>query len=308
MKRVLVTGGSGFIGGHLCEALIKRGHQPVVLDRVRPSRPSAEFHSGDLSDLGGRLGSLLDNVSTVYHLAWTTKPQAANDAPYADVQSNVVSGLLLLDAIVRRASPPRLVFLSTGGAIYGRTDVERIGEDHPTVPLNAYGVSKLTFEHYLRLYHYLHDLDYIAFRPSNPYGEHQDPRGAQGAVAVFLGRLAKGEPITVWGDGSVVRDYLHIDDLTDALVRAVGYAPSADDPRVFNVGSGGGESLLELIAAMERVTGRRGVVDFTEARKADAPRVVLDIGRIKAMMGWAPTISLDEGLARTWRWITAGAR
>ena len=303
-NRILLTGGSGFIGGHLCAALQRAGHTPVVLDLLKPATPGVEFHRGDVSDLDGRHAALLDDVRAIYHLAWTTKPQSATDAPVADAQSNLIVGLRLLDALARRTNAPRLIFMSSGGAIYGETAAESISEDHPTFPLNAYGVSKLAFEHYLRLYHHIHGLDYLVFRPSNPYGERQDPNGSQGAVAVFLGHIARGDAITIWGDGSVIRDYLYVGDLADALVCALGYMPGAG-PRVFNVGSGRGVSLRELIKAIEHLTGRSSRVTFTEGRKTDAPRVVLDVTRMAHTMGWKPATSLDAGIARTWKWVEA---
>lgn len=303
VRRVLVTGGSGFIGGHLCEALSRDGFEPVVLDVVAPRTGSFEFHQGAVSDLGGRLGDLVDGVEAIYHLAWTTTPQSASDAPISDVESNIIGSLGLLDTLVRRPTRPRLIFLSSGGAVYGPAHTASIAEDHPTFPVNAYGVSKLAFEHYLRLYRHLHRLEYLVFRPSNPYGERQNPNANQGAVAVFLGKIAAGRPITIWGDGQVVRDYLYIGDLADGLARAMHYVPDSDDSRVFNVGSGEGTTLRELIAAMERVTGIAPEVVFTEPRKTDSSRVVLDIRRMAKEMGWTPATGLDEGLIRTWQWI-----
>jgi UDP-glucose 4-epimerase len=167
-KRILVIGGSGFIGTHLCIGLKAHGFIPIILDHVAPMHVDAEFHQCDMSSGADSLSTLLNSVEAIYHLAWTTKPQSANEAPLYDLQTNVVEGLRLLDRLARHPKPPRLIFVSTGGAIYGRTIDEKIGEEHPTFPLNAYGVSKLAFEHYLRLYRHLHNNDYVVFRPSNP--------------------------------------------------------------------------------------------------------------------------------------------
>ena len=301
--RVLVVGGSGFIGSHLCAGLRTKGFEVVVLDRVPQARVDVEFHQGDVTDLAGSLSGLLEDVRAVYHLAWTTKPQSASDAPLDDLNTNVLAGIRLLDRIVASGARPRIIFASSGGAVYGNTMEETISEDHPTLPLNAYGVSKLAFEHYLRLYRHLHDLDYVTFRPSNPYGEFQDPHGTQGAVAVFLGRLARDQEITVWGDGSVVRDYLYVGDLVTALISAIGYVPGDDDPRVFNAGRGKGICLRELISMMAPITGRTPRVVYSAPRKTDPPRTVLDIRRISHHLSWKPTTTMDAGLTRTWNWI-----
>lgn len=305
-RRIVVIGGSGFIGTHLCRRLIAAGDTPVVVDRVAPAMPGVEHHRVDMSSAADLWWPLLEDAAAVYHLAWTTKPQSANDDPRYDLESNVVAGVHLLDGLVRIARRPRLIFVSTGGAIYGDAAVEPIGEDSATFPLNAYGLSKLVFEHYLRLYRRNHGLDYLVFRPGNPYGEGQDSRGAQGAVAVFLGRMARGETISIWGDGEVVRDYLHVDDLVSALM--CGLEGGRDDgPRVFNVGSGHGLSLNDLLRELTAVTGIVPKVDYQPARTVDVPRVVLDITRVRHWLGWSPSISLADGLRRTWDWMRAGS-
>jgi len=302
-RKVLVLGGSGFIGRRLCQELIEAGFRPVVFDRVPPGLPGVEYHQGDMVSVGDLWRPLLEDVEAVFHLAWTTKPQSANDAPFYDLQSNVLAGVHFLDSLVQLDKPPRLIFVSTGGAVYGIPRYQPMDELHPAHPVNAYGIGKLTFENYLALYRRLHGLDYLVFRPGNPYGEGQDPAGAQGAVAVFLGRLLQEQPIAIWGDGSVVRDYLYIGDLIDAFLRGIDYRPANDDERVFNVGSGEGLSLNRLVEVLGQVTGRPPRVDYRPARKADAPTVVLGIERIRRCLGWQPATPMAEGLARTWHWL-----
>lgn len=305
LRKVLVVGGSGFIGSQLCRRLLAENYLPVVFDRVSPSVEGVEYHRGDMSTIADLWPSLLEGVEAVFHLAWTTKPQSANNDPLFDLQSNVAAGIHMLDGIARLSRPPRFIFVSTGGAVYGQTGSQPVREDFPANPINAYGISKLTLEHYLRLYHRLHGLDYLVFRPGNPYGAGQDPAGAQGAVAVFMGKLFRGEPITIWGDGEVVRDYLHIDDLVSALMAGLAYRPEADAPRVFNIGSGRGVSLNELVKILGQIAGRPAQVTYTPARKADVPQIVLDISRIRTHLGWEPKISMEQGLRRTWDWIVS---
>jgi len=305
VHKVLVVGGSGFIGSHLCRRLLAENYLPVVFDRVPSLVEGVECHCGDMSGIADLWPSLLEGVEAVYHLAWTTKPQSANNDPLFDLQSNVAAGIHMLDGIARLKHPPRFIFVSTGGAVYGQTGNQPIPEDFPANPINAYGISKLTLEHYLRLYHRLHGLDYLVFRPGNPYGEGQDPAGAQGSVAVFMGKIFRGEPITIWGDGEVVRDYLYIDDLVSALMAGLTYRPLSEDPRIFNIGSGRGVSLNELVKMLEQIAGRTTQVTYTPARKADVPQIVLDIGRIHIHLGWVPKITMEQGLKRTWDWITS---
>lgn len=308
-KRIVVIGGSGFIGTHLCRRLLAEGRTPVVFDRVAPAIEGIEYHRGDMMSAVDLWRPLIEAADAVYHLAWTTKPQSANDDPRYDLESNVVAGLHLLDGLVRLSRRPRLIFVSTGGAIYGDVRTPLVSEDHPTFPVNAYGLSKLVFEHYLRLYRRNHGLDYLAFRPGNPYGAGQDPRGAQGAVAVFLGHIDRGEPVPIWGDGSVVRDYLHVDDLVSALVRGLDVTPDEAMPRVFNIGSGQGLSLNDLLRELTAITGLVPQVDHRPARPVDAPRIVLDISRAGHWLDWSPSISRADGLRRTWEWIRSeGAR
>lgn len=305
IRKVLVVGGSGFIGSHLCRRLLADNFLPVVFDRVSPSVDGVEYHRGDMSTIADLWPSLLEGVEVVFHLAWTTKPQSANSDPLFDLQSNVAAGIHMLDGIARLSRPPRFIFASTGGAVYGQTGNQPVPEDFPANPINAYGISKLTLEHYLRLYHRLHNLDYLVFRPGNPYGAGQDPAGAQGAVAVFMGKLLRGEPITIWGDGEVVRDYLHIDDLVSALMAGLAYQPAPEAPRIFNIGSGRGVSLNELLKMLEKIAGRSAQVAYTPARKADVPQIVLDISRIREYLGWAPQITMEQGLKCTWDWIAS---
>lgn len=303
-RRAMLLGGSGFIGTHLTRRLLEDGIDPVVVDWVRPSVAGVEYHAAEMRTVADLTPALLESVEAVYLLAWTTKPQAANQSPAYDLESNVFAGLHFLDGVRGLRRRPRIIFVSTGGAVYGAPECLPTPETACARPIGAYGIGKLAFEHYLDLYRRIHGLDTLVVRPGNPYGEGQDPAASQGAVGVFLGRLARGEPIHIWGDGQIVRDYLYIRDLAEGLRLALDYRPADERvPRTFNLGSGVGVSLNELIARIEAVTGTKPDVRFDSARSVDVPAIVLDCARANNLLGWEARTSLDEGLARTWAWV-----
>ena len=300
--RCLVVGGNGFIGGHLVWRLVEGGHGVQVYDRgpsrFRPAPGEAGYVEGDLGNYG-LLREAVEGAEVVYHLVSTTLPKTSNDDPVYDVRSNLVDTLQLLEACVD-AGVRKVVFASSGGTVYGPPRSTPITEDHPTDPISSYGITKLAVEKYLGLFHHLHGLDYAALRISNPYGPYQNPEGQQGAISVFLSRIRAGRPITIWGDGGVVRDYLYVLDLVDALELA---ATVETSDKVLNVGSGMGASLNALIDIMAEVVGEEPVVEYLSARRLDVPVSVLDIGRATEELGWQPETGLAEGIARTWDWI-----
>jgi UDP-glucose 4-epimerase len=198
----------------------------------------------------------------------------------------------------------KIVFMSSGGTVYGVPRSLPIDEDHPTFPISSYGIQKLTIEKYLHLAQRMHGLDYCILRGANVYGPQQRLDIAQGAVAVFLDRTLRAKPIEIWGDGSVVRDYLYVEDLAGALVKAATYQ---GEPRIFNVGSGIGTSLNELVSTLRAVTGAKLDVQYSGARAVDVPANVLECARARRHLGWQPQVSLAEGVRRTYEWLRAGA-
>lgn len=308
MSQALVVGGNGFIGTHLVQKLVDTGWDVTILHKYEQPRYSkmpqaVRFLRGDLTQ-ESLLAEAVAGQNVVFHLLWTTTAihEVANRDPAADVQANLVPTIHLIEAC-REAEVGRLVFTSSGGTVYGRTLTAPISEDHPNNPMNAYGVSKLAVEKYLQMFHHLHGLDFAIFRPSVPYGPQQNPLARQGAVAVFLYRVAKGLPLTIWGDGSVTRDYFYISDLIDALILG-GTQPLADQ-RIFNLGGSEEVSLKQLIAQVEETTGRKAKVDYQPARDFDAPRVLLDTTRARTVLGWQPKVLMKDGLAKTWEWMQA---
>jgi UDP-glucose 4-epimerase len=298
----LVLGGNGFIGTHLVDGLLEKGRFVRIYDRspnrFRATPRDAEYMEGELGN-HGLIQEAVEGIEVVYHFVSTTLPKTSNDDPIYDVRSNLIDTLQLLEACVE-AGVRKVIFASSGGTVYGLPQEIPITEDHPTNPTTSYGIVKLAVEKYLSLFHHLHGLDYTALRISNPYGSYQDPSGQQGAIVVFLHRLHTGQPITIWGDGRVVRDYLYIADLVDALVLA---AEVETHGKVLNVGSAQGTSLNELVALMGEVTGERPKVEYRSGRPLDVPANVLDVARVRDELGWSPRTELAEGISRTWSWV-----
>jgi UDP-glucose 4-epimerase len=300
--KCLVLGGGGFLGAHLCSGLVLRGHPVRVFERFPAPAgfAGAEWVVGDFTQ-PEQVEAALSGCEVVFHLVCTTLPKSSNEAPILDVRANLIGTLELLEA-ARRRGVAKVVFVSSGGTVYGVPQRTPIAEDHPTDPLCSYGIIKLATEKYLQLYHALHGLEYRILRPANPYGEGQCPDREQGAASVFLHRIVNGLPIEIWGEGSVVRDYIHVADVVEAMIAAA-FAPTHS--RIFNIGSGQGTSLLELVAAIESVTGRKAIVNFKPGRPFDVPRSVLDISRAREELGWEPRVTLVEGLRRTSDWLLA---
>jgi UDP-glucose 4-epimerase len=296
------VGGNGFIGTNLVDRLLEEGHSVRIYDRspnkFREVPREAEYVEGDLGN-HGLIREAAGGAEVVYHFVSTTLPKTSNDDPIYDVRSNLVDTIQLLETCVE-SGVRKVVFASSGGTVYGPPESIPISEDHPTNPITSYGIVKLAVEKYLRLFHQLYGLDYAALRISNPYGAYQDPEGQQGAISVFLHRIYTGRPITIWGEGDVVRDYLYVSDLVDALESAAG---ADSGGQVLNIGSGSGVSLNELLHLMAEVVGEEPLVEYLPARPLDVPVSVLDIGRARDMLGWWPKTELVEGVARTWGWI-----
>jgi UDP-glucose 4-epimerase len=299
-----VFGGGGFIGSAVADRLLLDGNVVRIFERpgVAPyrqfeSNEKVEWIEGDFSNPETFIGALA-GIDIVVHLISTTLPKTSNDDPVHDVHSNVIATLQLLDTMVKQ-SVRRVLFISSGGTVYGVPKYLPIDEAHPTDPIVSYGITKLAIEKYLHLYRRLHGLETVTLRVSNPYGQRQRVGSGQGAVGVFVDRAIRRVPIEIWGDGSTLRDYIHVDDVAAAFSRAVAYRGSKS---VFNIGSGVGVSLNELIALLGRTVGRAIETKYTEARAFDVPANVLSNQLAKDELGWEPSIALKDGLANTVDW------
>jgi UDP-glucose 4-epimerase len=306
MKNILITGGNGFIGSHLVDSLTASGYRITVFDVYpRPYDPlpqGVNFVQGTLQDIHLIRRTLEDHrIELVYHAAWANIAETALKDPVADVQTNLVASINLLSAC-RDTGVKRVVYLSSGGTVYGLPKRIPISEDHPTDPINAYGITKLIVEKYLHMFHHLYDLEYTILRPSVPYGPRQNPFHHQGVVAVFIYNSVKKEQVTIFGDGEVVRDYFFIEDLTRALVAS---KDIAFDPikTTFNLGGTQPYSLNDLVTKIESVLGIKMLVKFEPARKFDAPHILLDTSSAQSHLNWRPAVSLEEGIQRTADWL-----
>jgi UDP-glucose 4-epimerase len=302
-----VLGGAGFIGSHVAEALAREGHRVRVFDRPHvdrlalfPRDKGFEIVTGDFLNPQS-LSPAVRGAEMVFHLVSTTLPKNSNDNPFYDVETNVLGSLRLLN-LCREHGVRKLVFVSSGGTVYGPPRSLPVPESHPTDPISSYGIHKLTVEKYLHLAHRLYGFDYCIVRPANLYGPRQRLDTAQGAVAVFLDRALRGEPIHIWGDGSVVRDYVYVADAVDAILRAARYEGAE---RIFNIGSGVGVSLTELVAQIGKVLGTGVKVEHSAPRAVDVPANVLDCTLARRHLGWSATTPLQAGLQRTCDWLRA---
>lgn len=292
--KVLVIGGSGFIGRNLIHALSGRVAEIRNLDVVphRSTEDHATHWPGSFLQTE-ILREAMTGVDLVYHLAATAMPRKSNQNPQRDCRENVVGTLSVLDTAVA-LNIRRLVFTSSGGTVYGPTDNVPIEEGHPTNPITAYGISKLACEKYLRLYDGKGRLSTLSLRVANPYGPFQNLAKAQGALTTFCHQAISEEPITIWGDGSVQRDFVHIRDVAEALVLAGAAEISGME---INIGSGQGRSLNDLLEVIGRSLGRDIPRSYEAGRSFDVARNYLDITRARELLGWTPEVALEDGIA-----------
>lgn len=298
--RAVVTGGAGFIGSHVTDALVERGDDVHVVDDLSRGTPDnltdgAELHVADIREpLGGLLTEI--GAEVVFHLAAQIDVRVSVADPVADATANVLGTINVIEAAKQTGA--KVIFTSTGGAIYGECEAPAT-ESAARLPLSPYGTSKLAAEEYLAMWNRLYGTSHVALRLGNVYGPRQDPHGEAGVVAIFLQKLADGEPATIYGDGSQTRDYVFAPDVARAMIAA-----QSASGGVFNVGTGVETSVVELWAACRTASGVPGEAVNAEARLGELQRSVLDPSAAGSELGWTPTVALHDGLVATWQWLT----
>jgi UDP-glucose 4-epimerase len=301
--KVLVIGGSGFIGSHVVDRLLANGHSVRVYDRqaerFRAPLHGVDYRFADFAD-SMALAEALSGVDAVYHMLSTTVPGTADLDPKTDVHDNLIGTINLLDSM-QRLRLSRILFLSSGGTVYGIPEVVPIPETHALRPVSSYGIVKAAIEHYLEMYRRTRGLSPVIVRASNPFGPRQAHSGVQGVISTFLRRILAGQPLEIWGDGTVVRDYLEVSDLAELCV----HAGTSDGEGAYNAGSGHGLSVNEIVQAVRLVTGSDFEILYKPGRPLDIPRSVLDCSRAKNDFGWECKTAFESGLRNTWSWMKA---
>jgi UDP-glucose 4-epimerase len=299
--RVVVTGGAGFIGSHVVDALVARGDEVAVVDSLATGKREnvADRAALHVQDIREPLDELFDEVrpEAVFHLAAQADVRVAVDRPVEDAEANVIGTIRVLEAARRHGA--QVVFSSTGGAIYGEC-TEPAREDAPLTPLSPYGASKLAGEEYLRMYNRLHGTIHVSLRFGNVYGPRQDPHGEAGVVAIFLGALADGKQARIFGAGTQTRDYVYVGDVARATVSSLG-----QEGGVFNIGTGREVSVVELYDLCRQAAGSGAEAVHDPARLGELQQSVLDPGRAAAELGFMAMVNLEDGLQATWEWVRA---
>jgi len=301
--KIILLGAAGFIGTNLIIDLAKNGENEItVVDReksyfkvlVDMHLPHLNIIESDLT-MDSDYEKLVNGQDLVYHLISTTVPTTSNQQIAEELKGNVVLSANLFEACVHQ-DVKKVVFLSSGGTVYGRESKCPIDEKTPTNPITSYGIQKVSIEKLLYLYNYMYGLDYRIIRLTNPYGPYQRPNGILGAVTTFTYKALRGEEINVYGDGSVVRDFIYIDD----AVRGIQNIVNGDEKHhTFNLGCGYGTSIKQVLETIEKALGIEVKIKYTEARKVDVPVNYLDIGRYEKAYGRLNPISLEDGIKKT---------
>lgn len=305
MAKVFVTGGTGFMGSHIVELLLQEGHQITVLTSSSSIHPNIQHLQDKIQIVRGDFGNYnlvlqhLQDTDIIVHIAWTTVPKTASENPIYDAQTNIIGSIHLLEAAVE-AKVKKVIFVSTGGALYGVPQYTPIDEAHPIRPISAYGISKMAFERYLHFFYQNKGLDYNIFRIANAYGTRQNLTKNQGVIGIWLQKIKENQAIEIWGDGTVVRDYIYVTDVAQIIAKGMHYQGTQ---KVFNVGSGLGYSLNEILNVCKKVSQKNPTVNYLEGRSFDVPVNILSIQKAQEELDWQPNISIEEGVQATWDWL-----
>lgn len=302
---VLVIGGIGFIGSHVVGRLKKEGHNVRIATRNIKNVTDGYVYVPRWVDVETDRADMcfaaLDGVDVVVHLGSSTIPSTSNKNPLADINDNLVSTVNLL-RLMRMRGIKNLVYMSSGGAIYGESKDGGSHETDRTNPISSYGIIKIAIENYITMEMKLHGLSATILRPSNPYGPRQK-LGAQGIIGNFLWNIANDKPCEIWGDGNIIRDFVYVEDVAEACVLAVNRNASSIGYKTYNISSGVGYRINELLPIIGRIVDKPISIVYHEGRNFDINSVVLDNTNALVRLDWSPRVNLEEGIKKTWKWI-----
>ncbi|MEO8193667.1 MAG: NAD-dependent epimerase/dehydratase family protein [Gemmatimonadales bacterium] len=311
--RALVTGGAGFIGSHVADQFLEEGYEVEIIDDLstgnrRNAPAKAVLHEVSVTSAEAARIARVGAFNVAVHLAAQIDVRKSVSDPLFDAKTNILGTLNMLEGIRQGGSGTRVVFTSTGGAIYGDFNTPPNAETFPKDPESPYAISKLAVEYYLAFYGRVHGLEHVSLRFGNVYGPRQDPHGEAGVVAIFCSRILEGKPLTIFGDGMQTRDYVYVGDVARAVFRAAMMPlapPGRVDERAFNIGTGVGTSVVELARLLQEATGTSAEIVFAPRRQGEQQESFLDATKARAVLGWEPQIPLGDGLAKTYAWSEA---
>lgn len=301
--KILVIGGNGFIGSHLVDQLVSNGHHVRVFDnayeRYRKPISEVDYRISNLDSIPDLYEAMM-GIDIIFHLASSSLPSTSNVDTINDVNSNLIPTLNVLNLAVKLGIT-RIIYFSSGGAVYGIPQYTPINEKHPIRPISSYGIVKATIESYLFLYQRLYGMKPLILRPSNPYGPRQGHYMAHGVISTFLRKIKTNEPLIVYGDGNSVKDYIFIKDLVEICYNL----SLSDEVGVFNIGTGEGTSLNQIINCIVTVTRNSPEIVHTDFKNFDVPHFILDASKISGKLKIKPFTPLEEGIKSTWKWLNS---
>lgn len=308
--RILISGGAGFIGSHVADVLIERGHRVTILDNLVSGNEEnvnrrAKFHKFDIGNRK-RLEKLFEKVQpeAVFHFAAQINVRTSVEDPSADAMTNIMGSLSLIE-LAAKHGVKKFIFSSTGGAMFDDTTPRPTPESIPAAPLSPYGIAKLSIEHYLRFFRQVHGLPYIVLRYANVYGPRQNAHGEAGVISIFLTRMLEGTAPTINGDGLQTRDYVYVGDVAEANVKAL---DSTIEEGVFHIGTGIETSVNDIFRMLNWQFGKAFEETHGSAKPGEISASALNARRAKEILGWEPKVALSEGLVATATWFKARAR
>jgi UDP-glucose 4-epimerase len=296
--KILVTGGCGFIGSHIVDAYVKQGHEVAIIDNlstgdIKNRNPQARFYQEDICDTNIDSIFAEEKFDTINHHAAQINVRTSVEDPVFDARVNIMGSLNLLTLAVKHGVK-KFIFSSSGGAIYGEPQTFPITEQFTPMPASPYGISKMTIEHYTKLFAQLYDMDYFIFRYSNVYGPRQIAKSEAGVISIFIQHILNSGTCTIFGDGTQTRDYVYVSDVVTANVAALNHTS-----QTLNIGTGKETSVNDLIRMLERVTEQTVAYKYGPARPGEVSRNVVDCSRASAAIDWQPCVTLEQGMQKT---------